>query len=406
MKKTLHLSILFFSIQLFSQKDSVNAYQIKVLNTNYKDFLTINKQIYAITKGDSLVVFDFEKGNIEKTIPNTFSIAKTSKNEIYYVNQKGQILLTKDFIKTKKINKVRGKHSKILVDKNDNSIVITTDGIFYKNNIYTPEKKCVIYRPNYSDYDQENYFFTIPTLTYLDKEEHLWLTYDNGEFGDDVWIFDLKTRKFYEDDYLYLKKNFDASFYKTKEYKKQMTDSFPDKIKMLNNELVYKFPNNLPISKGVKGISENNKEEILISQSTMHFFISGRIAMLTKTNIPNFYKSFSLNEILEYDEVDGNELNNLSFIKEYIGPNNFNVFDNSFYYYSDKGFFKIIRNNNKYTKEFIFRPWITWTSGMSHSLGYQMNVIKFEFISEKEILFLTSNEGIGYYDGKIIKYFK
>ena len=35
-----------------------------------------------------------------------------------------------------------------------------------------------------------------------------------------------------------------------------------------------------------------------------------------------------------------------------------------------------------------------------------INLIKFEFISEKEILFLTKNDGIGYYNGESIKYYR
>jgi hypothetical protein len=100
------------------------------------------------------------------------------------------------------------------------------------------------------------------------------------------------------------------------------------------------------------------------------------------------------------------EKNKLDFLKEYLGTNTFNIFDNSFYYYSDKGFLKIIKNGDKYSKQLFFKPLITWTAGLANSVGYQMNVIKFEFISEKEIIFLTLNNGIGYFDGETVKYFK
>ena len=70
------------------------------------------------------------------------------------------------------------------------------------------------------------------------------------------------------------------------------------------------------------------------------------------------------------------------------------------------GFFKIIKERDIYTKELFFAPKLFWKGGLEHSVGYQMSVIKFEFISKTELLFLTSNNGSGYFDGKLVKYFQ
>lgn len=100
------------------------------------------------------------------------------------------------------------------------------------------------------------------------------------------------------------------------------------------------------------------------------------------------------------------ENDSLAMLQEYLGPTCFNPFDNSFYYYSDKGFFKISKDKDSYSKALVFKPKLKWTSGMAHSVGYQMSVKKFEFISSNELVFLTANNGIGYYNGKVVKYFK
>ena len=169
----------------------------------------------------------------------------------------------------------------------------------------------------------------------------------------------------------------------------------------------------------IKGITEDERGNIYTSESLMHFMVSGSITKFRKINKENFYKSIDISEVLEhkvyeksteeYIDSDGvtktMELAEWKEVLEYLGAITHNYFDKHIYYYTNKGFFKIIEKENYYSKEFIFRPWITWTYGMSHSVGYQMNVIKMEFVSKQELVFLTSNNGIGYFDGVKVKYF-
>lgn len=417
MKKSILLPFLLFSILSFSQikkqKDSIPAIQINLSNTNYKDFVVVDKLIYAITRGDSLVVLNLKTSKVNQTIQNVFSVAKTSKNQIYYVNSNNEIILTKDLKEKRIIDKVvEGKYSKLVIDKNQDCIVITSDGIFLDHKIYLPKSESNIFRVPYKSKDQETKKLKMPDLVYLDKENRLWLTYDNGEFGEDIWFFDLKTKEFYEDNYLSVDVDY-PRYPRTKEndsrYFNDLLKKFPNEIKITEKDTLYKFPCQLPIHEPIRGIAENKKGDLFLSQSLMHFMVDSYLATIKRYDNHNFYSRENLTQLLDFetlsDTIEG-EISSFRFVKEYLGPINYNRFNDKIYYYSDKGFFKIVEKNNKYSKEFVFKPWVNWTYGLQYSIGYQMNVIKFEFLSEKEIVFLTSNNGIGYFDGKTVKYFR
>lgn len=407
--KCIFVCFLLISVCAFSQvnnrADSFPAFQIKILNANYKDFIVVNKDIYAITSGDSLVIFNLQSNQHQQVISQVRAIAKTSSNTIFYVDNKMQLYTTTDFKDSKLIDSLKGNFPRILVDKNDNYVVVTSDGIFFKDNFYIP--KIALQSGGYLRRGSlKSDLVGYPDLTYVDQKQRIWLTYDNGEFGENTYFFDLDNKVFSESKFLGLNDFFrkDQKF-RIRQYESNLLDSFPNHIKKINQKLVYKFPNNLPISNGVKGISENREGEILISQSLMHFSVSGSLGMYKESEIKDFYYSYRIDQILEYKTI-GKSKRKQTYLNEYIGCNSYNPFNNSFYYYSDKGFFRILKSKDVYSKELFFKPSITWTAGLSNAVGYQMNVKKFEFISENQLLFLTSNEGIGYFDGKTVKYFK
>lgn len=240
-----------------------------------------------------------------------------------------------------------------------------------------------------------------PDLIFLDSKNRLWLTYDRGEFGEDILFFDLEKREFYKDDYL----SIDIDYQKTNEnqdrYFQDLYKTFPDKIKVMEKDTLYKFPNQLPIYNPIRGIVEKDGN-FFISQSLIHFFINSYFYLICDFDNEDFYKSLNLtNSLLEVQDPKG-----FAMVNEFLGPLHLNKFNNSVYYYSDKGFFKIIEDEGKYNKEFIFKPWITWSATNRNNLGADINVTKFEFISENELVFLTTNNGIGYYNGTEVKYFQ
>ncbi len=404
MKKTLFFSFFLFSVFSFSQqkekKDSIPATQIKLLNTNYKDFVIVNKSVYAITKGDSLISINLVNNKILFIQNKIKSISKSKKNKIVALTDTGEVLLQKDKSKFNLVDTFEGIPYKILIDKNNDFIIISSKYVRYKNENFVPEKDSPMYRK--AGRVRPSSALIPIDVFYIDNENRIWLGYDAGEWGGDICFFDLNTKTFYTDKSL--SSIFDDKHERLPKNDLELLNEYPGKVKVIDKDTLIKFPYQLYIS-NIKGVSQNRDGDFFISESLMHFSVSGGLTILKKTEFDDYYKNVSLDCILEKDSII-NVKGNYKFLNEYIGTNTINKFNNSFYYYSDKGFFKIIRNNNKYSKDFIFKPLIYWTAGLPDAVGYQMSVIKFEFISEKEIVFLTSSNGIGYFDGKTVKYFK
>lgn len=409
--KNLIFYVSFFWLSIINSQDSIRTIFIDELKTNYNDFVIIEDNIYTITKGDSLVVWNYNNDSFKTLKKNINSIAKNSKNELLATTTDSTLLIKKK--KWKKLNSFKGEAFNIFLDKENKPIVINNKGVFYKSKNFHPEKPSRIYKTRKRS-DSINFYFSKPDVAFLDSKNRIWLTYDKGEWGAEVWFFDLNTKTFFEEEYLSI--NDHLSFQEEKEWNKKhnyklvLRDSFPKKVKLINDKLLYKFPADIPIYNGVKGIAENDNGDIFISQSLNHFGVNGSIYSYYESEFEDFYREKEIS-ILDYEneiiDEDGKAYKyKKNFLTEYLGPISYNKFNKSFYYYSNKGFFKITKNNTNYTKELIINPNLTWKGGLRHSVGYQMAVKKFEFIDAKRFVFLTNANGIGYFDGHQIKFYK
>jgi hypothetical protein len=409
MKSLLFYFLLFCSQTGFSQTstESISVIKAKTFDTNYKDFVISESVIFAITKGDSLVKINLQNDSQKMLKADIIAVAKSKKNTILIARKDGFIFELKKTAKLKKVDYVEEKIYKILTDKNDDLIIISNKSVKYKDKKYIPQK----------DIPMINRFGELKKsdVIFLDNQQRIWFGYDRGEWGGDVCFFDLYDKKFYVGESIeleYLIKNDLNSVDKS-----VIFSEYSDKIKIIQNDTLYAFPHNFRVA-NIKGIAQNADGDIYVSESLMHFFVSGNLTKY-KEIVKDYYKDIDITKVLNHnfhkqsiekyidDDVIKEFVNpQWEELIEYLGPIQYNSFDNHIYYYTNNGFFRIIENNNIYSKEFIFRPWITWTHGFENAVGYQMNVIKFEFLSEKQFVFLTSSNGIGYYDGKTIKYFQ
>ena len=180
---------------------------------------------------------------------------------------------------------------------------------------------------------------------------------------------------------------------------------YPEKIKKVKEDFLFKFPYNLPIYNPIKGICQDGQSNFYLSQSLMHFSVSGNISKYVEVE-KDFYKDIDLSSILQRKKNIAESGLSYTEVTEYLGPIQYNRYDGNVYYYTNNGFYKILQNDIGLSKEYVFKPTIAWKFGLKSSVGYQMNIKKFEFLSEKELVFLTSFNGIGFYDGKTIKYFQ
>ena len=328
---------------------------------------------------------------------------KNSNNEIIFVNKQNKIIHFKSG-NTKQI-KIQCEPYILVFDKNSNPIVISDKGLIYEDKIFEPlnVKHNHIFYGIKSMEDKKKVFMN-PDLIFLDSKNRLWLTYDRGEFGEDILFFDLEKKEFYRDNYLMLDSDYSLTKDEDDIYFQDLKKTFPDEIKVTEKDTLYKFPNQLPIFNPIRGIVEK-EGKLFISQSLIHFSVDSHFSLLYDFDSGDFYKSFNLTKIL-LEFVPYNQYEKDLYVNEFLGPLHLSKFNNSVYYYSDKGFFRIIEDEGKYNKEFIFKPWITWSATNRNNLGADINVTKFEFISEKELVFLTTNNGIGYYNGTEVKYFQ
>lgn len=405
--KILLIVLCFFSTLLTTTaQDSIPVEIIDKLKTNYKDFIIVKDNIYAITKGDSLVSWNYNSDSYKILKKNTNTITKNNNDELIITTTDNALLVRKD--KWLKLFSFKGEALKVFIDKKNEPIIISSKGILYKNINYHPQKPCGIYKAKKRG-DSIDVFFRNPDVSFLDSKDRIWLTYDNGEWGEEIWFFDLEKKTLFEEEHLSLEVDYNE-FKNWEKYQTDLINAFPKKIKLTKNDTLYKFPAQLPIYYGVKGIAENENGNILISQSLNHFGVDGSIHSYYESEYKGFYEHQTI-EVLDYENEIEDDYGNVhkytkSFLTEYVGTITYNKFDKSFYYFSNKGFFKIIENNSSYSKELLFNPSLIWKGGLRHSVGYQMAVKKFEFIDAERFVFLTNLNGIGYYDGKQIKYYK
>lgn len=384
---------LLFSTILFAQnqktKDSIVIKNIKVFKTNYKEFEVVENKIYAVTNGDSLVLINIKNSKVKFLDKNVVSIIKNSKGNIFLIKNDGDVFgqnLKSKFIKVTSLT--ANKFYAIKVDNNDEVIVFSDKAIHYENQEFIPNIESPFYRK--SGRRKRNEFLIPADYLFVDKKNYMWFAYNAGEWGGNVCFFDLNQKKFIYD---------------------------------LNDNNGENFPySNSYISSSIKGVVYKN-EDIYTSSSSMHFYVSGafyklkkldkkyitcsNISVLEHTSISIDSLKLRHQKLSYYTDKQWEELQNLTTLySEYLGPITFNKFNNSLYYYSNLGFFKLFEKDDcVFSKEFYFKPEISWQYGLPDAVGYQMNISKFEFISINELVFLTSSNGIGFYNGKELKYF-
>jgi len=399
--------------------------QINLLNTDYNDFVSVKNTIYGITKNNDFVSIDFKNDKFKIIKNNISSIAKKSNDEIIFGSKDGKVFLLNKKEKIKQIDEVDSEIFSILINSKDEYVVYTNKSIYFNRKEYVPEKKTNFYGKGTAKYTGTQ--LIQPDYIYLDKLNFLWFTFDEGEFGGNVCFFDLNKKSFIYEHWLSLN---DSIKYKDRnEYFKKLKGTYPDKIKITKKDTIYQYPYQLGISSVTKGVAYDRQNNLFLSSSGsgiksryknekgFSYFVDGVIVKISEKE-KNFYNYCFDENILEDEkykfafESDFHGYKNKdSELRERIlteneinvlGSISYNKYDKNLYFYSSKGFYLLKNMNCKFTKELILSPNLKYKDTYYAS----RNVVKFEFISEKEILFLTRYNGIGYYNGKNIKYFK
>ncbi|UOK42153.1 MULTISPECIES: hypothetical protein [Flavobacterium] len=415
-------------------EDNPLSIQINLASNDYKDFVSVKNTIYAITNTNDFVKIDFKNDNFKIIKSNITTIAKKSNDELILGSKEGKIFIYKKNGTINQIDKVDAEIFSILIDSKNEYVVYCSKSIYYNKKNYIPKKETNFYGKVRAKYTGTQ--LIEPDYIYLDKKDFLWFAFDEGEFGGNVCFFDLNKKEFIYEHWLMIDNGGFGEEVKYKdenEYFTKLKETYPDKIKITETDTIYKYPYNLSISSVTKGVAYNNDNDLFITSSggghTMlyatekgfYYYIDGTIVKISKKET-DYYKSCFDQDILEDEKYKYAFAQNFMGFKNkdrasrenilteneinQLGPITYNKYDNKLYFFSSKGFYVLNNSDCTFSKKLFFRPKLSCKHQYESNYCIHLNVTKFEFISEKEILFLTRNNGIGYYNGESVKYLR
>ena len=195
-----------------------------------------------------------------------------------------------------------------------------------------------------------------PYCNYIDKNDIIWVGFGYGEWGGNLFVFQTSTRKF-----------LDLSL-----------DSFEITL----------FP--------IKSFFEDSSS-LYISAGLQHMMTSGIIVKIDNLKASTLFSSEShwLNPEKRDSMIDG----------EYVGPATFNPYSNSIYFYSQNGIFfgeKTKDLSRTVNWEKVVSRNLTWKYGQPDAVGSPMHVFKICIVDKTKLVFLSQNNGVGFYDGQNI----
>ncbi|KQT17652.1 hypothetical protein ASG31_09680 [Chryseobacterium sp. Leaf404] len=411
-------------------KPQIKSYppkQINFVNSEYKDFVVVKDVIYALSQNNDLIVIDLKKDNFWLIKNNITAIAKKSNDELVVGNMYGEVFILKKRKRLRMIDKIDAKIFSIFITSKNEPVIYSDKSIYYNKREYIPKRQTNFYGKVRDKYTGTK--LIEPDYLYLDREDFMWFDFDEGEWGGNVCFFDLNTKQFIYDDWLLLDDG--IKYKKRNDYFAKLREKFPEIIKVTKRDTLYRFPYNLNISSGMTGVAYDDKNDLFITSSgggmiystnnNFSYFVDGTVVKISKKE-KDFFKSCFDEKILEDEKykiafgkynmgfknlnrevreniLTENEINRLGAIT-------FNKYDRKLYIYSTKGFYSLHNHDCTFTKKKFFSPELLCKIQNERDYCIHLNVTKFEFISEKEILFLTKNNGIGYYDGKTVKYYR
>ena len=341
-------------------EDNIAVHKYELGCSNYKDF-ALSGQIYAVTKHDSLVVWDIENHKTISVTQGISAIGKSNSGDFHLVTTDGKVKISGDGISWRDNGSVTGKPYYLLIDKNNIHVIITSDGFYYDSKYYPAPNESPFY---YNSNHRCSAFMRKPDVAFLDSSQRIWMAFNDGEFGGSGYFFDLNKKEFYPEENFYSlyeerypKKRFKSFKIPYKKLKKE----FPNDIVIKDNDTLYRFPKDVTLLGNTRGITEDSEGNFYTAYSLMHFFLQGSIYKTAKSSIENFYKGVEI-DILDKEDYwsdSGGKMRNIGFIDEYLGPVQYSPFDKHIYFYTNNGFFRLIENGSVYSKEFVFKPYIT-----------------------------------------------
>jgi len=344
MNKVLAIFLLFF----------LTIFQVKA-ESHYKDFIVTDSYIWGLTSNGQIKLFNKTTGKpSDKKITNSSEIALLVKDKFgkaVIADKENQIKKWSDEQNSwVVISKYEGEIYGIVFDSKNMGFAIFDKGIedlitkkFYFTN------KSLNHQINSKDK------WGKPYCHFIDKNEVIWLGFGYGEWGGNLFAFQTKTKKF-------------------------LDLSLGDFEIELNP---------------IKSFFEDSNS-VYISAGLQHMMTSGIIVRFDNLKATTIFNSES-----HWSEPTGKDSIKTMIDGEYIGPTTYNSFNNSIYFYSQNGIFSgnLSKDLSKIENwKLVVKPTLHWKSGQPNAVGSPMNVLKITIIDKDKFIFLSQNDGIGFFD--------
>lgn len=330
------------------------------IQTQYKDFITTQEHIYALTEDGELKIFDKSTARlIKENVEDSFKIQLITKD----AQDNLVILDTKNRIKRynlkrntwKLITKTKNTVSGIVFNSKNECYIVTDKGI-------ERAKNHTLYFSNKTLNRQTRIIdsWGTPYCYYMDTNDKIWIGFGYGEWGGNLFIFNTTNHTF----------------------------ETPD----LGTFRISLSP--------IKSFFED-ESSVYLSSGLQHMMNSGSIIKFDNLKASTLLKSDS-----HWKNPNAKNQDKVWVSAEYIGPATYNKHTKSFYFYSQKGIFKGDKSKDLTdinNWEVIFKPKLQWEYGQRDAVGSPMNVLKLEILSKEKLIFLSQKDGIGYYDGTTLK---
>lgn len=374
--KILTLTFLLWGLMSFGQSDNTLA-----AIPTYREMVVVNENLIALNNMGQVTIWDLKtldkKFEMQDTIPKFYTASSDKEGNIYFGSEIGQIYKYKQdenklelFLKLKKEVPI----SKIIFNSSNELFLIVPNAVYdpikdtYWDNFKQQNNQLIVRKRFLYFFSKRTYnYFLMPQYTYIDSNDVIWMTSTFGEWGGSIQRFDTKRRK-----------------------------EINDSIDSLRFGLF--FP---------KSIFEDEKGNIYITSGLQHFINSGEIFKITNNVAEIIYDDETFKDTTQYAEVDSNGVVSIIAKRDYgifVGPGAYNINDGKIYFASSEGFFRVsIPQRGAIKKqEFLFEPNLIWENEPM-AIGVAMAIKRVVFTNDNRLVFLTSKNGIGIYDGEKLK---
>ena len=344
--------------------------------TGYKDFILVGNQVFLLTNSGEINRVDLTSGKIIGQIIKRdapiIAIAKDRAGNLV-VADTAHTIQRYDRVKASwhTLFTYDGKLTGLTFDATNQCFAIINTGIVCINEgkRYFPDSALFL---NDQIRNKTSWFET-PTFL-MDKHDRIWIGFDYGEWGGDIFAFDTQKRV----------------------YSRLRIDSVQSAFNP------------------VRSLCEGPKS-IYVSGSLSHL-------MLTHGSIIKFDDLTASVTLVSEDRETPERVTSIgpdgkkkleiwTILKggHQIGPIAYNSANGCLYFYSQYGIFRGSTSSNlSDIKQWqnILKPKLQWTGGRSNAAGPAMNVLKMQFTSNGTLLFLTEHDGIGVYADKTLRFIK